>query len=191
MTWIEKLKALRPCGEAVAWLESTGLSGQAAWEACERADWMLWLASKCQIDRLVLVRAACACARTALAYVTKGEDRPRIAIETAERWCDGRATIDDVRAHAAAAADAADAAHAAAADAADAAHAAAAAAADAADAADAAAADAAHAAAYTAHAAADAAHAAAAAKVRLTALRDMAAIVRQHIPQCPLKEDEQ
>ena len=180
MTWIEKLKALRPCGEAVAWLESTGLSGQAAWEACERADWMLWLASKCQIDRLVLVRAACACARTALAYVTKGEDRPRIAIETAERWCDGRATIDDVRAHAAAAADAAAAAHAAAA-----------AAAAAADAADAAAADAAHAAAYTAHAAADAAHAAAAAKVRLTALRDMAAIVRQHIPQCPLKEDEQ
>ena len=144
MTWTEKLKDMRPCDDAVAWLESTGLSDQAAWDACERADWMLWLAARCDIDRRVLVRAACACARTALAYVTKGEDRPRIAIETAERWCDGRATIDDVRAHAAAAADAA-----------------------------------------------DAAHAAAAAKVRLTALRDMAAIVRQHIPQCPLKEDEQ
>ena len=108
-------------------------------------------------DRRVGVWLACAVARSALWHVPAGEDRPRLAIETAERWVRGQATVGECRA----AADAADAAayaaayaaYAAAAYAADAAHVAAyAAAADAADAA-----SAANAAAYAAaYAAADA-----------------------------------
>ena len=58
---------------------------------------MLWLAGRVEVDRTVIVRAACACARTALRYVTDGETRPLAAIETAERWCDGLATVDAVR----------------------------------------------------------------------------------------------
>jgi hypothetical protein len=96
------------CEEALDWAE--GRDYVAAWSECERADWMLWIAAKAlPRDRVVLT--ACACARTALKYVPEGEDRPRIAIETAERWARGEATIEEVRSADAADA-AADAAHA-------------------------------------------------------------------------------
>jgi hypothetical protein len=136
---------------------------------------MLWLAGrlvKNDEDRKPIVLAACACARLALQYVPKGELRPLHAIETAEAWCRGEATIEEVRAARAAAyaAYAADAAYAAAADAADA-YAAAAAAAYAAAAA-------AAAAAYAAYAADAAAYAAARTKV----LAECADIVRKMLP---------
>ena len=179
------LRSLGACTEAREW--ATGYSTLAeAWTACERADWLLWYAGRHgDVDRRLLVRAACACARTVLPYVPVGEDRPRLAIEMAERWCDGLATLQEVSA---AAADAADAAAYAAADAADAA-ADAAYAADAADAAaDAAAAEAADAdAAYAAAADAadaDAAYAAADADARSKAHLEMCVLVRALIP-CP------
>jgi hypothetical protein len=101
-------------------------------------------------DRKEGVRAACLCAREALRYVPAGELRPLRAIETAEAWTRGEATIAQVRAarDEAWAADAAYAAYAA--DAADAAYAA----------------DAADAAAYAAYATAYAAYAAAYAAAR-------------------------
>jgi len=103
-------------------------------------------------DRRVGVWLACAVARTALRLVPAGEDRPRIAIETAERWVRGTATEQECR-------DAADAAYANA----DAAYAAAYAAANAADAA-----------AYAAYAAANAAaNAAAWREARARRLRDL------------------
>jgi hypothetical protein len=75
---------------------------------------MLWLAAKANLcSRQELVLAACECARLSLDKVTPGDDRPRIAIETAEKWARGEATLEQVRsaAYAAyAAADAADAA---------------------------------------------------------------------------------
>ena len=168
------LRSLGACPEAREWAEPYATLAE-AWVACERADWLLWYAGKRGVDRRLLVRAACACARTVLPYVPVGEDRPHRAIEMAERWCDGRATLQEVSA---AAADAADAAAYAAADAADAA-------ADAADAAayaayanaPNAAADAAYAAAYAATAdavAADAAYAAAYAATADAAAADAA-----------------
>lgn len=101
------LGSLGACTEAREW--ATGYSTLAeAWTACERADWLLWYVGKRGVDRRLLVRAACACARTVLPYVPVGEDRPRLAIEMAERWCDGLATLQEVSAAAAysAAADA-------------------------------------------------------------------------------------
>lgn len=62
---------------------------------------MLWLADRVEVDRRLIVRAACACARPGLKFIPKGELRPRIAIETAERWVRGNATIEEVRAAAA------------------------------------------------------------------------------------------
>jgi len=53
---------------------------------------MLWLAGKlCRTmpQRKKLTLAACACARTALKYVPKGDKRPLVAIQTAERWARG------------------------------------------------------------------------------------------------------
>ena len=101
------LGSLGACPEAREW--AAGYSTLAeAWTACDRADWLLWYAGRHDdVDRRLLVRAACACARTALPHVPPGEDRPRLAIEMAERWCDGLATLQEVGAAAAYAADAA------------------------------------------------------------------------------------
>jgi len=161
------LSKLHACTEARLWVGAREL--ESAWNECERGDWMLWIAAKAGIDRKLVVLAACDCAETALQYVPEGEDRPRIAIETARRWAAGECELSEVRR---------------AADAADAADAAAAAAATYAAAADAAAATYAAAAAAAAYAAAAyaAAYAAAAAYGRHTTRKLCAEIVRKTIP---------
>ena len=165
-----RLRLLRACDAATHWAESQP-SAETAWRQCPRGDWLLWIAARIGIDRKLLARAACACARTALPHVAAGEERPRIAIEMAEAWARGEATLEDVhrRARGALAAwQTADAAYAAAA---------AVFAADAADAADAdAAVFAAYAAVFAAYAAADAAAA------RSASLARYADIVREIIP---------
>ena len=100
------LTELGACSEAVKWAGRK--THKQAWETCKRGDWLLWIADRFDVDRKLLVLAACGCARTVLKYVPVGEDRPRIAIETAEAWTRGEAMIDQVRS----AADAASAAHA-------------------------------------------------------------------------------
>jgi chemosensory pili system protein ChpA (sensor histidine kinase/response regulator) len=122
------------------WVEKTPGTPAELWAKSERGDHLLFLAAWAGIDRRQLVGAACAVARQAFPFVRAGEDRPRIALETAEAWArrEPGVTLLQVRtadaAAAAAAADAAAADAAAATAAADAAAAAAAAAAaDAAD----------------------------------------------------------
>jgi len=93
-----RLQSIGACDEALEWLADRDLS--AMWQECERADWLLWLAATINIDRRLVVRAACRCAREALPIFEDrrpGDGRPRKAIETAEAWCDGRATLDEVR----------------------------------------------------------------------------------------------
>ena len=92
------------CSEALAWLRAQP-DAATAWEACERPDWLIWwLKRQPATDRKTLVRIACACARTALRFVPEGEERPRLSIETTERWLVGDAAIEEVRTAAAAAA---------------------------------------------------------------------------------------
>jgi len=83
MTLRNELKRMKACQEAVKWVGDRDLA--AAWAECERADWMLWYAAW-KAPRTLVVRAACACARTALRFVPDGEDRPRLAIRAAKRW---------------------------------------------------------------------------------------------------------
>ena len=63
---------------------------------CVRSDWLLEIAVAADVDRRTIVRAACRVARTALRYVPEGEERPRKAIEAAERWCRGAATLEEL-----------------------------------------------------------------------------------------------
>ena len=174
----DKLNNMNACSEAVDWIGRRG--SMTAWRDCKRADWMLWAANNLGIDRKLLVLAACDCAETALKYVPEDEDRPVKCIQITRNWCNGTASMDDVRTarHDAAAAIAADAADAAAAYA----YAAAYAAYAAAYAADDAAAYAAYAAADAAYA--DAAYAAAAdaAYARSMVLSQCADIVRNDYP---------
>jgi len=112
MKFTEKLESMHACSDAVEWVAHRGIIK--AWRECPRGDWMLWLAGRLDIDRKLLVMAACDCAETALKYVPDGEDRPAKCIQVTRNWCNGTATIDEVRAArrdaAAAYADAADAA---------------------------------------------------------------------------------
>ena len=76
------------CSDAVEWVGEK--SEAQAWSKCQRADWMIWCLGKMSgtpgfpdINRIVLL--ACWCARRSLKYIPDGEDRPRLAIEAAER----------------------------------------------------------------------------------------------------------
>ena len=103
MEYCERLKSLGACQQAIDWSADQS-DPQTAWERCGRADWLLWLAAwHCQPgDALhrAIVSAICGVARTLLRLVPEGEDRPRIAIETAEVWAHGEASIEDVLASA-------------------------------------------------------------------------------------------
>jgi len=108
--WLKKIARLDPCEEALIWLKDQP-SLKEAYTNCARGDWLLWLARRLEIDRKLIVLAACECAEQSLKYIPKGEDRPRQAIETARAWTRGEATLEQVRATATAAdAAAADAA---------------------------------------------------------------------------------
>jgi len=101
MKHIDKLNKLKACSEAVKWAKEMK-NGQSAWDNCERGDWMLWLVGKMSgkpesVKRKKLVLCVCECARLALVHVPKGELRPLKAIETAEAWAKGDATIEDLR----------------------------------------------------------------------------------------------
>jgi len=73
------------------------------WVACEDGAFMLQTLGKVSgppgsDGRRRLVLAACACARRVLQYVPMHEDRPRLAIEAAERWAkESGSTLDQVR----------------------------------------------------------------------------------------------
>ena len=64
VTYLQNKNACRP---AMEWLKDRDL--ERMWEECERGDWLLWFAAKVGIDRKVIVRTACACAREALRFV--------------------------------------------------------------------------------------------------------------------------
>jgi hypothetical protein len=174
-TCAELLRGVGACREAVDWSEQFGTDRQSAWVGCKRGDHMLWLLGRLSgppdsDSRKAVVVCACECARLALPqYEVRHPDdrRPRNAIETAERHCEGKTTLKEVRD---AAVDAVDA---------DAAY----------DAAYAAAAAAAYAAAYAAAAYAYAAYAAYAADdaaaARSERLAECADIVRKHFPITP------
>src|SRR5690606_8268922 len=84
------------CDDSLRWA-ATQESPLAAWRACEDGSWLLWIAARLGVDRRLVVTATCQCARLALPHVPEGEDRPLKAIEAAERWVDGLATIEEVR----------------------------------------------------------------------------------------------
>jgi len=107
--WSDQLTELDACGGAVKWAREQPSYAQ-AWRICHRGDWLLWLAARLAVDRKQIVLAACDCAELSLRYVPAGENRPRIAIETARKWCAGEATLDDVRKAADAAASSSNAA---------------------------------------------------------------------------------
>ena len=106
MTDREYLISIEACSEALDWLGDRSIVE--AWPDCPCGEWMLWWAARCpsfvpggELHRRIGL-AACEIARTALVHVPQGEVRPLRAIETAERYWRGEATVE-VRAAVAAA----------------------------------------------------------------------------------------
>ena len=100
-TWVKPIEQLGACSYALVWAEKFD-SLDEAWAKCGRGDWMLWLTGRLfdkqgSPEHKALVFAACQCARLALPYVSQGEERPRLAIEAAEAWTRGEATLAEVR----------------------------------------------------------------------------------------------
>lgn len=89
------LESKNACMCALKWVNGKG--AKSAWEKCNRPDWLFWICGQLGVERKQIVLAACKCARLALKFVKKGEDRPRICIETTEAWCAGKATVEEVR----------------------------------------------------------------------------------------------
>lgn len=80
----------------LAWVVANGDAFLLAWASSANPELMLRIAGRV-VSRPQLVTAACAVARTALPFVTQGDLRPLRAIEAAEAWARGEATVEDVR----------------------------------------------------------------------------------------------
>ena len=86
---VAKLIEVRACSEAIDFVESNNYTLRQAWDKCERADWLLWFMVKMNLaTQRERIHIICDCAVTALKYVPKGEDRPRLAIEAARKYAD-------------------------------------------------------------------------------------------------------
>ena len=106
--YIDRITSLGACSPAIEWLYKEAHPNlAAAWAACDRADWMLWLAARYYTynipEQRIVVGAAAECAAAVLDLVPAGNDCFRTAVETAQRWAQQKATSEEVRkaAHAA------------------------------------------------------------------------------------------
>jgi len=108
--WTDRLVALDACPEAVVWAR-TYPTLDAAWSACDRADWMGWLVGMTTPDRRAMVGCAAEIARAVLHVfedTCPGDARVRDCLDVCDRYAREEAGEDELRA-ARAAARAADA----------------------------------------------------------------------------------
>ena len=102
MKYIHKLEALGACPEALDWLRAEKHPTlAAAWVACPRGDWMLWLIGHLSgrvgdPRRLQMAPALCECAGLALYYYSS----PELVgvVELIQAWTRGDADADALRA---------------------------------------------------------------------------------------------
>jgi hypothetical protein len=91
------LTNINACSPALEWVGDRDLS--TAWAQCQRGDWMLWIASRAGVDLRTMTRAKVECAKLVEHLLT--DPRSIEALHVAERFADGDATKDDLRAVAA------------------------------------------------------------------------------------------
>jgi hypothetical protein len=92
MTFTEYLKSINACSDAIEWAESKTVEEVVA--TCHRGDWLLWLASKCDIGLQPLTLAKGHCANT-VRHLLK-DDRSIKAVDTAIAFGEGRATREEL-----------------------------------------------------------------------------------------------
>ena len=96
---IERLERLHACSDAREWVK-TQKSAVAAWENCERGDWMLWLAKKLNVDDRKLTMAKYRCASQVL-HLMK-DPHSLAAMAASLQYANGEITREELNAYAAA-----------------------------------------------------------------------------------------
>lgn len=102
---IDKLKELEACDPAIKWLENYDGHAKEAWNKCERGDWMAWLISELQADKILSYRLKYKFAALAIPYMK--DERSVNAMNVLKKYIDGNATKQELKATAAYATDAA------------------------------------------------------------------------------------
>ncbi len=103
--WIEKLRKQDACWEAIDWA-SDYKTPQAAWNACEDAEWMLWawdrncgkIGSK---SHKKMILCCVEIAKNSVKYIKNKEVKMLVkkSLKTTERWASGEksVTLEDVK----------------------------------------------------------------------------------------------
>lgn len=88
LNWLQKNEA---CKGSIEWIEENNIQSlQDAWNACERGDWLLWMATKLNVDKRKLVLCGALCAHTVVQYMQ--DPRSREVVRIALLWGRGKAT---------------------------------------------------------------------------------------------------
>ena len=89
--WSERLARLGACEEALDWCKSQP-SPEAAWDACPRGDWLIWIAARVVPNRRLVVGVACQCVRDAVEFGYQ----MRLALGVVGAWAWGEVTAVEV-----------------------------------------------------------------------------------------------
>ena len=82
---LEWLQANKACGLSIQWIEEKNIQSlEEAWYVCDRGDWLLWMATRLNVDKHRLVLCAALCAHTVIQYMQ--DPRSRNAVRIAFLW---------------------------------------------------------------------------------------------------------
>lgn len=84
------------CFPAIEWAHAKTMDE--IWNTCERGDWLLWLAEKCEVDIRTLTAAKAECAALGMPYVT--DQRSINAIEAARKFGSGEMSDEALKVYA-------------------------------------------------------------------------------------------
>lgn len=88
LKWLQVNEA---CKKSIKWIEQNNIQSlENAWHACERGNWLLWMAEKLKVDKRKLVLCAALYAHTVVQYME--DARSRDAVRIAFLWGRGKAT---------------------------------------------------------------------------------------------------
>ena len=94
---INWLKENRACKKGIDWCEENCETMQDVWDSLKRVDWLVWVATREGVLTDKELRLfACFCARQNWHLLT--DDRSRNAVEVAERFANGKATKEELKA---------------------------------------------------------------------------------------------
>ena len=91
---LDQLEEWTACEDGIEYMASHA-TVQEAWQACQRGDWMMWWAQHCGVEKKVLLFCAVKQARLAQHLMT--DQRSIKALDVAEAYAHGQATLDELR----------------------------------------------------------------------------------------------